>query len=31
MRGAGHGDQELLEILPATTTADRVALVGMHD
>jgi arginase len=27
----GHGDQELLEILPATTTADRVALVGMHD
>ena len=24
----GHGDQELLEILPATTTADRVALVG---
>jgi hypothetical protein len=27
----GHGDQELLEMLPATTTADRVALVGMHD
>jgi arginase len=27
----GHGDDELLEILPATTTADRVALVGMHD
>jgi arginase len=27
----GHGDLELLEILPATTTADRVALVGMHD
>jgi arginase len=27
----GQGDQELLEILPATTTADRVALVGMHD
>ena len=27
----GHGDQELLQILPATTTADRVALVGMHD
>ena len=27
----GHGDQGLLEILPATTTADRVALVGMHD
>jgi arginase len=28
---SGHGDQELLEMLPATTTADRVALVGMHD
>jgi hypothetical protein len=28
---AGHGDPELLQILPATTTADRVALVGMHD
>jgi arginase len=27
----GHGDQELLNILPATTTADRVALIGMHD
>jgi arginase len=27
----GHGDTELLDILPATTTADRVALVGMHD
>ena len=27
----GHGDQVLLEILQATTTADRVALVGMHD
>jgi arginase len=27
----GHGDQELLQILPATTSADRVALVGMHD
>jgi arginase family enzyme len=27
----GHGDQELLQILPATTTADRVALVGLHD
>lgn len=27
----GHGDQELLDILPAVTTADRVALVGMHD
>jgi arginase len=27
----GHGDSELLDILPATTTTDRVALVGMHD
>ena len=27
----GHGDAELLSILPATTTSDRVALVGMHD
>ena len=27
----GQGDQELLQIQPATTTADRVALVGMHD
>jgi len=27
----GHGDPEFLEILPATTTADRVALVGMHE
>ena len=27
----GRGDQELLETLPGTTTADRVALVGMHD
>jgi arginase len=27
----GHGDQELLDILPATTVADRVALAGMHD
>jgi arginase len=26
-----HGDTELLDILPATTTPDRVALVGMHD
>jgi arginase len=24
----GHGDQEVLDLLPATTTADRVALVG---
>jgi arginase len=27
----GHGDAELLDILPATVPADRVALVGMHD
>lgn len=27
----GHGDAELLAMLPATTSADRVALVGMHD
>ena len=27
----GHGDHELLEILPATTSPTRVALVGMHD
>jgi arginase len=27
----GHGDSELLNILPAITTTDRVALVGMHD
>ena len=27
----GHGDQELLDLLPATIAADRVALVGMHD
>jgi arginase len=27
----GRGDEVLLEMLPATTTADRVALVGMHD
>lgn len=27
----GHGDQELLDILPATTTPHRVALLGMHD
>lgn len=27
----GHGDDDLLQILPATTTAARVALVGMHD
>ena len=27
----GHGDPELLELLPATLPSDRVALVGMHD
>ena len=27
----GYGDPELLDILPATTATDRVALVGMHD
>ncbi len=27
----GHGDPELLQALPATTTGDRVALAGMHD
>jgi arginase len=27
----GHGDQDILDVLPATTAADRVALVGMHD
>ncbi len=27
----GHGDEELLDLLPATTTPDRVALLGMHD
>ena len=27
----GHGDQDVLNLLPATTTPDRVALVGMHD
>src|SRR4051812_29548537 len=27
----GHRDAELLQILPSVTTADRVALVGMHD
>lgn len=27
----GHGDTELLTMLPATTSADRVALAGMHD
>lgn len=27
----GHGDPEILERLPATLPANRVALVGMHD
>lgn len=27
----GHGDPEVLQRLPATIPADRVALVGMHD
>ncbi|HET9874115.1 MAG TPA: arginase family protein [Propionibacteriaceae bacterium] len=27
----GHGDPELLDLLPATIAADKVALVGMHD
>lgn len=27
----GHGDAELLSILPATTSPNRVALAGMHD
>ena len=27
----GHGDPEILDHLPATISADRVALVGMHD
>lgn len=27
----GHGDSELLGLLPATVRPDRVALVGMHD
>ncbi len=31
IRTHGHGDPELLQVLPATITADRVALVGMHD
>jgi arginase len=26
----GHGDPEVLELLPATVSADRVALVGLH-
>jgi arginase len=27
----GHADREVLDLLPATTDASRVALVGMHD
>ena len=27
----GHGDRDVLDLLPATTSTDRVALVGMHD
>jgi arginase len=27
----GHGDPDVIGILPATTGTDRVALVGMHD
>ena len=27
----GHGDAELLQLLPGTLPTDRVALVGMHD
>jgi len=27
----GHGDPELIDLLPATVGTDRVALVGMHD
>jgi arginase len=27
----GHGDADVLALLPATTDASRVALVGMHD
>ena len=27
----GHGDPEVLEVVPATTDASRIALVGMHD
>jgi len=26
----GHGDAEVLKLLPATVTPDRVALVGLH-
>jgi arginase len=26
----GHGDPDLLELLPATVSSDRVALVGLH-
>jgi arginase len=27
----GHGDPDLLELLPATVSPDRVALVGLHE
>lgn len=27
----GHGDPEVLDLLPATVPTDRIALVGMHD
>jgi arginase len=27
----GHGDPDLLALLPATVTPDRVALVGLHE
>ena len=27
----GHGDRDFLSLLPATVSADRVALVGLHD
>jgi hypothetical protein len=26
----GHGDADVLKLLPATVSADRVALVGLH-
>ena len=27
----GHGDRDLLKLLPATVTSNRVALVGLHE
>ena len=27
----GHGDADILELLPASLTPDRVALVGLHE